>query len=111
MVTPKTAAAPFPAAMPLATSAKSTMSGGGPTNIDQLTFACRAHHKLADKGWKTIKLPNGGTQWIPPSHLDNGQPRTNNYHHPEKLFTDDSPGDDGGELTPRVTPSPAGTPR
>ncbi|MBV9320802.1 MAG: HNH endonuclease [Mycobacterium sp.] len=62
---------------------------GGQTNIDKLTLACKPDHNLADKGWKTIKLTNGDTQWIPPPPLDHGQPRTNNYHHPEKFFTDD----------------------
>ncbi|WP_431739709.1 hypothetical protein, partial [Mycobacterium mantenii] len=28
------------------------------------------------------------TQWIPPPHLDRGQPRTNTFHHPEKLLGD-----------------------
>jgi hypothetical protein len=30
------------------------------------------------------------TEWIPPPHLDYGQPRVNNFHHPEKLLRDDS---------------------
>lgn len=25
---------------------------------------------------------------LPPAHLDRGQPRTNSYHHPEKLLRD-----------------------
>ncbi|WP_343709027.1 hypothetical protein, partial [Mycobacterium sp.] len=29
------------------------------------------------------------TEWIPPPHLDHGQPRTNTYHHPEKLLRKD----------------------
>ncbi|WP_438502210.1 hypothetical protein, partial [Mycobacterium arosiense] len=33
-------------------------------------------------------------QWIPPPHLDRGQPRTNTFHHPEKLL--DECDDDGG---------------
>ncbi|WP_438502189.1 hypothetical protein, partial [Mycobacterium arosiense] len=28
-------------------------------------------------------------QWIPPPHLDRGQPRTNTFHHPEKLLGSD----------------------
>lgn len=32
-------------------------------------------------------------EWIPPPHLDHGQPRTNGFHHPEKSLTDDA--DDG----------------
>ncbi|WP_460688047.1 hypothetical protein, partial [Mycobacterium bourgelatii] len=26
------------------------------------------------------------TEWIPPPHLDHGQPRTNTFHHPQKLL-------------------------
>ncbi|HEY2447450.1 MAG TPA: HNH endonuclease signature motif containing protein [Mycobacterium sp.] len=61
---------------------------GGPTDIDKLTLACKPDHKLADKGWRTVKLGNGETQWIPPPHLDYGQARTNDYHHPERIFDD-----------------------
>ncbi|ORA17624.1 hypothetical protein BST12_19350, partial [Mycobacterium angelicum] len=63
----------------------------GSTDIDQLTFACGGHHPLAEKGWTTRKNAKGETQWIPPAHLDRGQPRTNSYHHPERLLCD---GDD-----------------
>ncbi|MCV7146457.1 hypothetical protein [Mycobacterium riyadhense] len=28
------------------------------------------------------------TKWIPPPHLDRGV-RTNDYHHPERLFNDE----------------------
>ena len=63
-----------------------TWATGGRTDADTLTFACPLNHKLIDQGWKTRKLPNGQTEWIPPPHLDHGQPRTNNYHHPERLF-------------------------
>ncbi|WP_264035279.1 hypothetical protein, partial [Mycobacterium lacus] len=31
--------------------------------------------------------------WIPPPHLDHGQPRTNSYHHPEKLLVDEDEDD------------------
>ncbi|WP_055405375.1 MULTISPECIES: HNH endonuclease signature motif containing protein [unclassified Mycobacterium] len=57
-------------------------AAGGRTDADGLTFACAPHHKLLEKGWRTRKLPNGRTEWIPPPHLDRGQ-RTNDYHHPE----------------------------
>lgn len=60
---------------------------GGLTNADKLTFGCKPDHNLAEKGWRTIKLVNGDTQWIPPPELDHGQPRTNDYHHPERFFT------------------------
>ena len=65
---------------------------GGRTDADKLTFACTANHKLVGKGWATRKLPNGRTEWIPPPHLDRGLKRTNDYHHPERMFDDDEPG-------------------
>ncbi|ETW24722.1 hypothetical protein MGAST_06900 [Mycobacterium gastri 'Wayne'] len=61
------------------------------TDINQLTFACGPHHKLADQGWTTRKNTHGDTEWLPPAHQDRGQPRTNTFHHPEKLLRD---GDD-----------------
>ncbi|BBY37125.1 hypothetical protein MMAN_12590 [Mycobacterium mantenii] len=64
------------------------------TDIDQLTLACGPHHRLLDKGWTTRKRANGDTEWIPPPHLDRGQPRTNTFHHPEKILRDE---DDEGE--------------
>ncbi len=66
-------------------------ANGGMTNIDKLTLACKPNHQLAGKGWRTRKLPNGRTEWIPPPELDRGQ-RTNDYHHPERLFDDDEAG-------------------
>ncbi len=61
-------------------------SKGGLTDIDRLTLACKPDHKLVDRGWRTVKLRDGRTQWIPPPHLDHGQARTNDYHHPERAF-------------------------
>jgi hypothetical protein len=59
------------------------------TDINDLTLTCHPNHKLADQGWTTRKNTRGDTEWIPPPHLDHGQPRTNTYHHPEKLLQDD----------------------
>jgi hypothetical protein len=59
------------------------------TDINDLTLTCHPNHKLADQGWTTRKNARGDTEWIPPPHLDHGQPRTNTYHHPEKLLQDD----------------------
>src|SRR5271163_5004604 len=59
------------------------------TDINHLSFACGPNHKLADQGWTTRKNARGDTEWIPPAHLDHGQPRVNTYHHPEKLLRDD----------------------
>ncbi|BBZ70013.1 HNH endonuclease signature motif containing protein [Mycobacterium paraseoulense] len=59
------------------------------TDIDQLTLACGPHHRLLEKGWTTRRRANGDTEWIPPPHLDRGQPRTNTFHHPEKVLAED----------------------
>ncbi|MFA1702853.1 HNH endonuclease signature motif containing protein [Mycobacterium intracellulare] len=65
------------------------------TDINQLTFACGPHHRMLDPGgWMTRKNTRGDTEWKPPPHLERGQPRTNTYHHPEKLLRD---GDDDDE--------------
>ncbi|SOJ56640.1 hypothetical protein MSIMFB_04116 [Mycobacterium simulans] len=61
------------------------------TDIDDLTLACGIDNRLAEKGWTTRKNANGDTEWLPPAHLDHGQPRTNPYHHPERFLSD---GDD-----------------
>jgi Domain of unknown function (DUF222) len=63
------------------------------TDVNDLTFACGPNHKLAEQGWTTRKNHNGDTEWIPPPHLDYGQPRTNTFHHPEKLLRDDADGE------------------
>ncbi|OMC20377.1 HNH endonuclease signature motif containing protein [Mycobacterium sp. SP-6446] len=57
------------------------------TDINGLTLACGPDHKLVQPGgWTTRKRKNGDTDWIPPPHLDYGQPRTNTFHHPEKAL-------------------------
>ncbi len=64
------------------------------TDINTLALACGSDHPLVEPGgWTTRKRANGDTEWIPPPHLDHGQPRTNTFHHPEKLLAD---GDDDG---------------
>jgi hypothetical protein len=64
------------------------------TDINDLALACGAQHKIAEQGWTTRKNQRGDTEWLPPPHLDHGQPRTNSYHHPEKLLCDDEDDDD-----------------
>ena len=59
------------------------------TDVNDLTLGCGPNHKLAEQGWTTRKNSHGQTEWIPPPHLDHGQPRTNTYWHPEKLLQDD----------------------
>jgi hypothetical protein len=65
------------------------------TDINGLTFACGPHHRmLGSGGWMTRKNAKGDTEWKPPAHLDQRKPRTNTFHHPEKLLRD---GDDDEE--------------
>ncbi|MCK8646315.1 HNH endonuclease signature motif containing protein [Mycobacterium colombiense] len=64
------------------------------TDVNDLTFACGPHHRLLRPGgWTTRKNTRADTEWKPPPHLDRGQPRTNTFHHPEKLLREDD--DDG----------------
>ncbi|ARR79807.1 MULTISPECIES: HNH endonuclease signature motif containing protein [Mycobacterium] len=64
------------------------------TDINQLTFACGPHHRMLDPGgWTTRKNAKGETEWKPPPHLERNRPRTNTFHHPEKLLREDD--DDG----------------
>jgi hypothetical protein len=64
------------------------------TDVNDLTFGCGPHHKIAEQGWTTRKNQHGDTEWIPPPHLDYGQPRINTLHHPEKLLLDDEDEDE-----------------
>jgi hypothetical protein len=59
------------------------------TDVNTLAFTCHPNHEIADQGWTTRKNSRGETEWIPPPHLDRGQPRTNSFHHPEKLLRAD----------------------
>lgn len=62
------------------------------TDMDNRTFACGPHHRLVKSGgWRTRKRADGHTEWIPPPHLDRGQPRVNSFQHPEVLLCDDGP--------------------
>jgi hypothetical protein len=56
------------------------------TDVNDLTFGCGPNHALAEQGWTARKNARGQTEWIPPPHLDHGQPRVNTFHHPEKLL-------------------------
>jgi hypothetical protein len=61
----------------------------GHTDITDLTLACGPHNRLVKPGgWRTRKRHDGYTEWIPPPHLDTGQTRVNNYHHPERYLID-----------------------
>jgi hypothetical protein len=65
------------------------------TDINDLTFGCGPQHRLlTPRGWTTRKTANGDTEWIPPPHLDHGHPRTNTFHHSEKLLRDEEDDED-----------------
>ncbi len=65
------------------------------TDINKLALACGSDHPLVEPGgWTTRKCANGDTEWIPPPHLDYGQPRTNTFHHPEKLLAEEEDEDE-----------------
>ncbi len=75
----------------------------GLTNIGDLTLACHPDNLLIENtDWTTRKRPDGITEWIPPPHLDTGQQRTNDYHHPDRLLghNPDHDGNDGDEDVP-----------
>jgi cytochrome P450 len=70
----------------------------GQTNIDDLALACpKDNRSITPGGWKTRKRQDGRTEWIPPPHLDSGQSRINDHHHPENYLVDekDDEADDG----------------
>jgi len=66
---------------------------GGLTNIDTLALACGSDNRMCTEfGWDTHLNTDGRVEWIPPPHLDHGQPRINPLHHPRDLLatlTDD----------------------
>jgi hypothetical protein len=82
-------------------------AAGGHTNIDELTLACGPDNRLVKpNGYHTRQRNDGRTEWIPPPHLDTGQARINDYHHPEHMLTDPDP--DPGEYPDVEAPeSPA----
>jgi hypothetical protein len=61
------------------------------SDVNHMTLTCGTDHPLTEHGWTTRKNHHYQTEWIPPAHLDTGQPRINTFHHPEKLLQD---GDD-----------------
>jgi hypothetical protein len=53
-------------------------------------FEGRPDNRLVEQhGFTTRKNAHNDTEWIRPPHLDHGQPRTNTFHHPDKLLTPD----------------------
>ncbi|HTM86026.1 MAG TPA: DUF222 domain-containing protein, partial [Mycobacterium sp.] len=69
----------------------------GETDIHGLTFRCHPHHEIITTGgWTTRSNRDGHTETIPPPHLDHGQPRRNDFHHPERLMRHLDDEDDDG---------------
>jgi hypothetical protein len=67
--------------------AVSDWADDGQTNVDDLTLACPTNNRdVKPGGWTTRKRKDGRTEWIPPPHLDSGQSRVNDYHHPENYL-------------------------
>jgi hypothetical protein len=68
------------------------------TDVNDLTLACGTNHRIVQPGsWQTRKRRDGLTEWIPPPHLDRGQSRVNQFHHPENLLRE---GEDDDEDDP-----------
>ena len=64
-------------------------AANGETNINELTLTCGPDNRLVEEGgWTTRKRKDGRTEWIPPPHLDTGQSRVNDYHHPERYLVE-----------------------
>jgi len=72
-------------------------SKNGPTDINNLVWACDHCHSLINdtgKGWKTITLSQdsqypGRTAWIAPEHIDPTRtPRVNHRHHADELLAE-----------------------
>ncbi|BDB40434.1 hypothetical protein Mkiyose1665_58320 [Mycobacterium kiyosense] len=60
------------------------------THIDELTLACGPDNRMVElRNYITRRNAHSLTEWIPPDHLDHGQPRTNCMHHPERPLKPD----------------------
>jgi hypothetical protein len=78
--------------------AEKDWADGGQTNVDDLTLGCPKDNRgVKPGGWRTRKRKDGRTEWIPPPHLDSGQSRVNDYHHPENYLLPDQD-DEGDDL-------------
>lgn len=71
--------------------ADADFADGGNTNVDDLALACRPHHRLIKPGGWSTRKRNGRTEWIPPPDTggQDRRPRSNDYHHPERLLGQD----------------------
>ncbi len=75
--------------------AVSDWADDGQTNVDDLTLACPTDNRdVKPGGWTTRRRNDGRIEWIPPPHLDSGQSRVNDYHHPENYLLPDDGDED-----------------
>jgi hypothetical protein len=66
--------------------ARTDWTDGGQTNVDDLALACGPDNRSVGPGkWRTRITDTHDVNWMPPPHLDTGQKRVNDYHHPERL--------------------------
>ncbi|MBS9535861.1 DUF222 domain-containing protein, partial [Mycobacterium sp. M1] len=62
-------------------------AAGGRTDIDGLALACPPDNNTATvQGWTTRLGDTGRVEWIPPPHLERGQPRINPFHFIEAVI-------------------------
>ncbi|MBS9536089.1 DUF222 domain-containing protein, partial [Mycobacterium sp. M1] len=62
-------------------------AAGGRTDIDGLALACPPDNNTATvQGWTTRLGESGRVEWIPPPHLERGQPRINPFHFIEAVI-------------------------
>jgi hypothetical protein len=65
------------------------------TDINELAFACGPDQTRRERAGPLENAPTATPNGIPPPHLDHGRPRTNTFHHPEKLLREDEDEDFG----------------
>jgi hypothetical protein len=66
-------------------------SDGGPTDADNLFFACGPHHSLVGQRRRRTQLKRGRLAW----RDGTGPPRVNRIHHPDELLHPEESDDDG----------------
>lgn len=77
----------YRARLPLPGSSRRRLARRRAHRHRQSDLRLRPAPSAAQQGWTTRKRRSDGiTEWIPPPHLDTGQSRTNDYHHPERFI-------------------------
>lgn len=82
-------------------------TGGTLTDVDDMTLACGPDNRMCTEfNWDTRLGDHGRVEWIPPPHLDHGQPKVNPLHHPYDLLAPPEP----DPVQPVIPPRPTGDP-